>query len=166
MNMSQFESSYQAWLEYHLSRRSGERLRRLKEAHGYGERILVENLWWPAIGNLVMSGWIPFHFSHDELHENPRACQQELLQLMGRLFSTADADRSAVSAGERDLLRCMARAGRPVRMAELIADSGKSYYIVRQIVYALLQKKLVHPFSGSQRIRAYALDKEAYRFLF
>ncbi len=223
--MSKFEDCYQAWLEYHLSRRSGERLRRLKEGHGYGERLLVEKVWWPAIGNLdhlhpeyevydykdgsrfldlayilepvmldleylgygphmrhasrdkfkddqrrqrhlVMGGWIPFHFTHDEVHENPRACQQELLQLMGLLFSSSGGERSSVTAEERDLLRYAARAGRPVSMVEVIASLGKSYYLVRKVMESLLRKKLIHPHSGSERIRTYVLDKEAYRFLF
>lgn len=56
--MSGFETEYRAWLEYHMSKRKGERLRRLKEQHGYGEKLLLEHVWWPEVGN--------FDFLHPE----------------------------------------------------------------------------------------------------
>jgi hypothetical protein len=223
--MSNFEITYQAWLEQHMSKRSGERLRRLQEGHGFGERTLVEKIWWPAIGSLdglhpeyevfdykdgsrfldlafikqpvrinienmgfgshvrhasrhkykddqrrqrhlAIEGWIQFYYSHDEIVDNPRACQQELLQLMGRLFSGSASYNLQVCAEERDLLRFIAREGRPVSPIELTNGLGKSYYLVRQIITELLHRRLIHASSGSKRIRSYVLDKEAYRYLF
>jgi len=43
-----FADAYQAFLEYHLARRSGERLRRLREGHGHAEKAFLELVWWPA----------------------------------------------------------------------------------------------------------------------
>jgi hypothetical protein len=53
-----FEAEYHRWLEAHLACRTGERRRRLKEGHGHGEKLLLEQLWWPVLGN--------FDFLHPE----------------------------------------------------------------------------------------------------
>jgi hypothetical protein len=56
--MDEFETEYQKWLARHLSKRKGESLRRLKERHGFGERLMLEQIWWPVVGN--------FNYLHPE----------------------------------------------------------------------------------------------------
>ncbi|MFC5404550.1 DNA-binding response regulator [Cohnella soli] len=51
--MSLFEKEYCVWLEGHLAKSRGERLRRLKERHGFGEKCFLENAWWPVVGSLA-----------------------------------------------------------------------------------------------------------------
>lgn len=46
-----FEKAYEAWLEHHKTNASGERLRRLAKKHGYGEKLLLQQAWWPVVGN-------------------------------------------------------------------------------------------------------------------
>lgn len=46
-----FEKDYAQWMERHLTSRSGERLRRLREGHKYGEKLFLSQAWYPAIGN-------------------------------------------------------------------------------------------------------------------
>ena len=46
-----FEKAYSNWLDYHKSNASGERLRRLTKKHGYGEKLLLQQAWWPVVGN-------------------------------------------------------------------------------------------------------------------
>jgi len=46
-----FDEAYAKWMEGHLASRSGERLRRLKEGHLYGEKLFLSQAWYPAIGN-------------------------------------------------------------------------------------------------------------------
>ncbi|TVX99712.1 DNA-binding response regulator [Cohnella terricola] len=48
----QFESEYRAWLERHIGESRGERLRRIKDRHGFGEKSFLEHVWWPVVGNL------------------------------------------------------------------------------------------------------------------
>src|SRR5690606_15395761 len=43
-----FAGAYNDFMAYHLSRRRGERLRRLREGHGHAEREFLERVWWPA----------------------------------------------------------------------------------------------------------------------
>lgn len=46
-----FEEAYRQWLDKHIAARTGERLRRLQEGHGYGEKLFLSQAWYPAIGN-------------------------------------------------------------------------------------------------------------------
>lgn len=52
--MRSFESAYSDWMNMHLSKRRGERLRRLKDGHGFGEKLLLQQAWWPAVGNFEL----------------------------------------------------------------------------------------------------------------
>ena len=50
--MSQFEKQYATWLEKHKAAASGEQLRRLVKKHGFGEKLLLEQAFWPVLGSL------------------------------------------------------------------------------------------------------------------
>jgi len=47
-----FETEYNEWLAKHIRESRGERLRRLKHHHGFGEKLLLQQAWWPVVGNL------------------------------------------------------------------------------------------------------------------
>ena len=53
-----FEKEHDQWLCNHLKRRNGERLDALKRGHGFGNRLFVEEVWWPLAGH--------FHGLHSE----------------------------------------------------------------------------------------------------
>jgi hypothetical protein len=42
-----FREEYEHWLGEHVKRRKGERLDALKRGHGYGNRLFIEEVWWP-----------------------------------------------------------------------------------------------------------------------
>jgi predicted DNA-binding protein (UPF0251 family) len=46
-----FEEEYESFIQHHASNRKGESLRRLLDGHGYGEKLLLEKVWWPAFKN-------------------------------------------------------------------------------------------------------------------
>lgn len=46
-----FQVAYDAFIQLHRARRSGERLRRLVEGHGHAEKLFLEGLWWQAVGH-------------------------------------------------------------------------------------------------------------------
>ncbi|MFC7151902.1 DNA-binding response regulator [Cohnella cellulosilytica] len=53
MNVDErFETEYSAWLAKHIRESRGERLRRLKTRHGFGEKLLLQQAWWPIVANL------------------------------------------------------------------------------------------------------------------
>ena len=43
-----FSEAYEAFMDSHLERRSGERLRRLRDGHGHAEKMFLNNVWWPT----------------------------------------------------------------------------------------------------------------------
>ncbi|WP_239616103.1 DNA-binding response regulator [Cohnella mopanensis] len=47
-----FDELHKRWLAGQRKKRSGESFRRLKEGHAFAEKLFVEEVWWPAIGNL------------------------------------------------------------------------------------------------------------------
>ncbi|MEK0315197.1 DNA-binding response regulator [Cohnella sp. 56] len=47
-----FDTAYKAMMEKAIRNSKGERKRRLKEVDRFNERLALENVWWPAIGNL------------------------------------------------------------------------------------------------------------------
>ncbi|RTE09852.1 DNA-binding response regulator [Paenibacillus whitsoniae] len=47
----EFTTNYEQYLQYHLTHRSGERLRRLLEGHAHAEKQFLSQVWWPSIGN-------------------------------------------------------------------------------------------------------------------
>lgn len=53
-----FNMEHEQWLSSHIKRRKGERLDALKRGHGYGNRLFVEQIWWPLAGH--------FHGIHPE----------------------------------------------------------------------------------------------------
>ncbi|MFC5528973.1 DNA-binding response regulator [Cohnella yongneupensis] len=46
-----FHTAYEAFINKHRKLRTGRRLTRLIEGHGYLEKLVLQNIWWPAIGN-------------------------------------------------------------------------------------------------------------------
>jgi len=47
-----FSEEHSKWMEYHMSRRTGERKNRLERGHGHGERMFLEQVWWPMFGQM------------------------------------------------------------------------------------------------------------------
>lgn len=45
-----FESEYNRWFGEHVTKREGERKRRLQEGHGHAEREMIKQIWWPGFG--------------------------------------------------------------------------------------------------------------------
>ncbi|QAY67747.1 hypothetical protein [Paenibacillus protaetiae] len=46
-----FVQAHKMWLQSHLDRRNGERKGRLERGHGHGERLFLQNVWWPLYGH-------------------------------------------------------------------------------------------------------------------
>jgi len=42
-----FDEAYEEFITEHCKRRSGERLRRLREGHGHAEKLFLSTVWWP-----------------------------------------------------------------------------------------------------------------------
>ncbi|MCC3374128.1 hypothetical protein [Cohnella sp. REN36] len=46
-----FEEAHALFLRSHLSKRKGERRGRLERGHQHGERLFLQQVWWPAYGH-------------------------------------------------------------------------------------------------------------------
>jgi hypothetical protein len=46
-----FDEAYSRFILHHLKHRKGEAKRRLKDGHGHAEKMFLELVWWPALGN-------------------------------------------------------------------------------------------------------------------
>jgi hypothetical protein len=46
-----FEKRHAEFITYHSDRRSGERKGRLERGHAHGEKLFLQNIWWPMFGN-------------------------------------------------------------------------------------------------------------------
>jgi hypothetical protein len=46
-----FANAYNELITEHIQCRHGERLRRLTDGHGFAEKLLLEQVWWPAFRN-------------------------------------------------------------------------------------------------------------------
>lgn len=51
MNSLYFQEKHQAFLDAHISRRSGERKGRLERGHQHAEALFLEQVWFPLIGH-------------------------------------------------------------------------------------------------------------------
>lgn len=45
-----FENKHEQFIVDHMKSRRGESLRRLKKGHGYAEKLFLQNVWWPIVG--------------------------------------------------------------------------------------------------------------------
>jgi hypothetical protein len=50
VGMNEFEDCYREFLAFHEQNRSGERRGRLVRGHGFAEKLLLQNVWWPVFG--------------------------------------------------------------------------------------------------------------------
>jgi hypothetical protein len=48
-----YAEDHTRWLDEHRRRRKGERKGRLERGHGHGDRMFLERVWWPILGNLA-----------------------------------------------------------------------------------------------------------------
>lgn len=51
--MHTFEHMHTLFIEKHVENRSGERKARLLRGHSYGEKLLLQNVWWPYSAILI-----------------------------------------------------------------------------------------------------------------
>jgi hypothetical protein len=47
----EFKQAHQKFLDDHLTLRLGERKGRLLRGHNYAEKLMLQNVWWPLLGN-------------------------------------------------------------------------------------------------------------------
>lgn len=102
--MGSFNSKYEEWMNMHMSQATDERLRRLKHGHGFGEKLLLQQAWWPIVGGF--DGLHP-EYEFIDLHANYyyidfaylRLPKPTGLEADGFSAHARDADRHTFSRG-------------------------------------------------------------------
>ncbi|MCD9022296.1 DNA-binding response regulator [Cohnella silvisoli] len=110
--------------------------------------------------HLVLDGWKVLRFSHDDVMDRPRMCQQILLQFMGRWVNSKKSDQiSQLSAEERDILRLALRRSSKLNVAEVCLHLEIGDKKARKLLHNLLDNELLlPPNEHTKRIKYYRLS--------
>jgi very-short-patch-repair endonuclease len=131
------------------------------EIDGYGPHLKNISRWQfsdnlERQNQLVIDRWTVIRFSFDQVKENPRRCQQVVQQVIGRWLGD-ELDQTSLSFLEKEVLRLVIRTGEdisPTEVGNYLKLSGKT---VKKVLSQLVEKKMLVPASGTQRIRSYRL---------
>jgi hypothetical protein len=119
----------------------------------FSDNLMIQN-------HLVLDGWKVIRFSHDDVVERPRMCQQILLQFMGRWVNSKRSEQIAnLSVEERAILRLALRRTSKLYVAEVCRQLKVGDKKARKLLHGLLDKELLLPSSEqSKRIKYYILS--------
>lgn len=75
-----FEHEHDKWINWHLSRRNGERKDALKHGHGYVNQLFAEKVWWPLVGHFQ-----DMHPEYEVLDWRGRSYFVDFMRILGAL---------------------------------------------------------------------------------
>ncbi|NIK70690.1 hypothetical protein [Paenibacillus sp. BK720] len=102
-------------------------------------------------------GWTVLRFSFDDVKERPRQCQQQLQQLLGKLYGQG-ADRE-ITLHQREIIRIVSYRLDPVSPVEISKALGISPQFARKLMLDLVDKPYLMSASQGERVRYYRLGK-------
>lgn len=134
------------------------------EIDGYGPHLKNISRWQfsdslESQNQLVIDGWTVIRFSFDQIKENPRRCQQIVQQVFGRWLGD-ELDKTILSLVEKEVLRLVIRKGEAISPKEVERYLKLSDKTVKKILSSLVDKKMLIPASGFERIRSYRLGEQ------
>ncbi|MGD6843992.1 BlaI/MecI/CopY family transcriptional regulator [Bacillus infantis] len=103
---------------------------------------------------LVIDRWTVIRFSFDQVKENPRSCQQVVQQVIGKWLGD-ELDQTSLSFLEKEVLRLVIRKEDDISPKEVEKHLKLSAKTVKKVLSQLVEKKMLIPASGTQRIRSY-----------
>jgi hypothetical protein len=214
---SAFEKAYEEFMREQIAASNGERMRRLTEVDRFAEKLLLENVWWPAFKNfknlhaeyevidirggyryldyawilplvyvdlevegygphmknrrvfeddhlrsdfLQVEGWKVIRLSIDTVKDNPKVCQQLLLQLAGKWMGSSPAP--AFTDQEKAVIRLAVRRQVPITIGEVCAMAAVNEKTAKRWFQSLVTKGAFRPARGVERIRSYELCVERH----
>ncbi|TYS14126.1 DUF559 domain-containing protein [Rossellomorea vietnamensis] len=134
------------------------------EIDGYGPHLKSISRWQftdnlERQNQLVIDGWTVIRFSYDQVKENPRRCQQIVQQVIGRWVGD-EMDLSTLSLVEKEVLRLTIRKGDAIFPIEVEKDLKLCGKTARKVLSQLVNKNIMAPASGVERIRSYRLGDQ------
>lgn len=134
------------------------------EIDGYGPHLKNISRWQfsdslERQNQLVIDGWTVIRFSYDQIKENPRRCQQNVQQVIGRWLGD-ELDQISLSSVEKEVLRLSIRKGENISPIEIQKYLNLSDKTVKKVLSQLVDKNLLLPATGVKRIRSYRLGDQ------
>ncbi|MEW8987568.1 MAG: DNA-binding response regulator [Bacillus sp. (in: firmicutes)] len=134
------------------------------EVDGYGPHLKNISRWQfsdslERQNQLVIDGWTVIRFSYDQVNEKPRRCQQIVQQVIGRRLGD-DLDETTLSIFEKEVLRFAIRKGEAISPIEVQKHLKLSDKTVKKILSILVNKKVLIPAAGINRVRSYRLGEQ------
>lgn len=136
------------------------------EIDGFGPHLRNIDRWKFADNlnrqnHLTLDDWKVLRFSFDEVVEQPRRCQQLLLQAMGKWGNSTPTHLFASNPIERAIIACSQSLTKPFTPTEAATILGwKNSTIARHMKELSRQGVLLPVSSGTQRIRHYILNPD------
>ncbi|WP_274363865.1 DNA-binding response regulator [Paenibacillus thermotolerans] len=107
---------------------------------------------------LQLEGWKVIRLSYDTVNDNPKLCQQILLQLAGKWAGISPV--ANYTEKEKAVIRLAIRLQRPITAGDVCAMAGVSDRTARRWLKALLDRGVFRPARGTERVHAYELCAE------
>jgi hypothetical protein len=117
--------------------------------------------------HLVVDGWRVLRFAYDDVHDKPRKCQQIIQQLLGRqLGYVSNGSVPPLTIRQKELLRHAASRREPLTLIDAahLLQTGKA--TARKELRELVEKRLLAPVGGQQRVHAYRMFAGDFDFSF
>ncbi|RXT02360.1 DNA-binding response regulator [Ammoniphilus sp. CFH 90114] len=133
------------------------------EVDGFGPHLKNITRWQftdqlERQNQLVIDGWFVLRFSYDQITDKPRQSQQTIQQLIGKLFGD-ELSHLPLNYLEKEVIRFALKKDDVMTHTELCTLLDLSYKPVKKILLKLIQKGVLHPVSGKQRVHYYRLDE-------
>jgi hypothetical protein len=107
---------------------------------------------------LVICGWKVIRFSYDQVMEQPRECQQITEQIIGRMLG-AELDHIPLTYKEKEVGRFALAKDQCITPAEVCKLLNLTEKTARKVLTELIEKRVMYPAAGKQRIRLYRLNE-------
>lgn len=133
------------------------------EIDGYGPHFKNASRWQfvdhlDRQNQLMIDGWMIIRFAYDQVVEQPRRCQQITQQMIGKMLGN-DSNQLPLSIMEKEIIRLALNKESVITPNDVSNLLDSSTKFARKILKEMVQKKLLHPAAGKQRIRSYQLDE-------
>jgi very-short-patch-repair endonuclease len=100
--------------------------------------------------HLMADFWIVIRFSYDDIKNNPKRCQQVILNILGRLYREHVAD-VRLTPNEKEIIRIAIRTPRPITAEDVCYYIGCANKSARHMLKGLVDKRMLEPASGGTR---------------
>lgn len=107
--------------------------------------------------DLVIDGWNVLRFTYDQVERNPRACQQTIALLIGKLSGEARGRMEELSVLDRAIIHAATLTDHPLVPEQVARDCRVSQRTASRHLHDLAERDWLKPLSGSRRFSAYRL---------